>query len=328
MCHGSGAHIFFEMLTNETALFRKTHFVYNPSMPDKGGMHDPLPVLPSHGVEDAMTKHRVQIWVGHKEDPPYYMTSEDGQPANAYAAIERLQLSFIAQRKRSKRPLPFDQIVISGNLPREELRRVTVDCIGVLKMGDIMTDTLVKFLQDAPFANQEELKDELIFKPSQVDLLDVGRGLLALGGKKKSGVADKGWKRISLLNNAGKMLGGGGGSKNLFLKAVKDHAAAPEADGRGHTPPALPAPDAELSKVASLPGLTRLQAGAAASGDTPAAPEAPAAELSKVASLPGLMKLKSQAAGSEETTAGGVSSGSEAAPAMPALLSKLKGANP
>lgn len=179
---GIGGALFLEMLAEGPPdLFGKTHLVHNLDLPE-GSKVLPFPVAK---IEDMLREKELQLWFTYNDEPPHFDRLVNGMPGMAYEALTKLQARLEGERRRGRRHLNYDEILISEklNMPRvERVQRLPVGRDVLLVFSDAFLKSVTQFLQLAPVSFQDDMDAGLVADARSRSKISISSGQLENGG--------------------------------------------------------------------------------------------------------------------------------------------------
>lgn len=156
---GNGGAIFLEALAQNRGAFGSTHFVYNIDCPP-GTKKAPFPVFQ---LEEHLRKGDLQFWFGFHNEEGVYNRYEEGTPRRSVDAVTGMQSRLEGERRRGRRSLDFDEVLITDALNNPKNRRVSRFPIGrnvLLAFSEDLLGSIARFLDHPPAYVQEELEKQ------------------------------------------------------------------------------------------------------------------------------------------------------------------------
>lgn len=175
---GVGGTLFLEMLPKFPELFGQTHVVYNLNCP-------PMPALPFEvlRIEEMLRKSPLQLWFAYQDEPPEYDRITEGMPYQTYEVVYKMQARLENERRRGRRSLEYDEILISETVNQPRVNHISHVKIGRHELhvfSDEFLDSIVRYLNLKPGARQTHVDDALGLVPD-VDAQAV-TGMMSAGG--------------------------------------------------------------------------------------------------------------------------------------------------
>eukprot|EP00929_Paragymnodinium_shiwhaense_P101771 TRINITY_DN6493_c0_g1_i1.p1 TRINITY_DN6493_c0_g1~~TRINITY_DN6493_c0_g1_i1.p1 ORF type:complete len:620 (+),score=175.75 TRINITY_DN6493_c0_g1_i1:71-1930(+) len=152
---GAGGSVFLNTLTQHPTLFGRTHFCYNLSLPQMKSLPYDLP-----GLENVLRKGNHQLWFGFHNEEDFYDRFAEGMPSLCYDAVTKAQTRLEGERRRGRRNLAFDEVLITEDVNLLDSGRVSHVKFGMDNLycfSEEMLGAVQSFLEQSPNATQEEI---------------------------------------------------------------------------------------------------------------------------------------------------------------------------
>mmetsp|Transcript_115186 Transcript_115186/g.215711 ORF Transcript_115186/g.215711 Transcript_115186/m.215711 type:complete len:589 (-) Transcript_115186:109-1875(-) len=158
---GLGGAVFLEALAKSPDLFGSTHLVYNMDLPVFKGFN-----LSIADLEDILRVKELQLWFAYVDNEETYDRFKDGSPQRAYDGVAKLQARLQGERRRGRRQLPYDELLITENLnmdPKRPLIDVReVGLYSLLVFSEPLLVSMAHFLESVPCGRQTDLSGGLV----------------------------------------------------------------------------------------------------------------------------------------------------------------------
>jgi len=158
---GVGGALFLDALAQSPSLFGTTHLVHNLDLPRASR----AATFPVQEIEDLFRERTLQLWCTYNDEPGVYEHQMDGTAQRAYEAVTKMQSRLEGERRRGKRHLDYDEILITEDLntPRtENIWRVQVGRNVLLAFSEAFLASAARFFRGAPETFQSDLRGGLV----------------------------------------------------------------------------------------------------------------------------------------------------------------------
>lgn len=153
---GVGAMLLFKAMTMFPEQFGTTHMVYNPDCMERQILPFQTPKL-----EDVLRERTMQIWLCYNDEYDVYDHLEtQSMPGRIYDGMSKLQSRLEGERRRGRRSLPYDEVIITEELNQKRTKHSDVVTIGhheLLVFSDSFLVSIARFLELPPRARQDDL---------------------------------------------------------------------------------------------------------------------------------------------------------------------------
>lgn len=109
---GNGGALFFETLAHYRMVFGPSHLVFNLDCPP-GTKKAPFPIA---RLEEHLRDTTLQFWLVFQDEDDVYSRYEQGTPKRSYEAIASMQVRLEGERRRGRRSLDYDEVLITESL--------------------------------------------------------------------------------------------------------------------------------------------------------------------------------------------------------------------
>lgn len=159
---GNGGALLFETIAQHRQLFGNSHFVFNLNCPP-GTKKAQFPIVK---LEEHLRGGSLQFWFGFQDEEGVYSRYEPGTAKRSYEAITGMQTRLEGQRRRGRRLLDYDEVLVTEtlNLPRAvRVKRVPVGRNALVVFADAILESLWRFFfAHKPSQTQDNLQDGLV----------------------------------------------------------------------------------------------------------------------------------------------------------------------
>lgn len=158
---GNGGALFLEALGQNRKGFSRSHFVYNVDCPP-GTRKAPFPVFK---LEEHFREAELQMWFGFVDEEDIYNRYEDGTARKSFEAIQSMQARLEGERKRGRRALEYDEILISEQLntaQAENVQRLLLGRNVLFIFSDSLLESVARYFEQPPTQCQEDMREGLV----------------------------------------------------------------------------------------------------------------------------------------------------------------------